>query len=128
MPAVADYIIVRDPSVTIPQSGSKPFWERKELNFGSGTRFDQRMILQFFYVSSSDADKLEFRFRIRGKNEDTWTNIRTIRVTGNSFGTVHEIFNGSAAFPSPSTIQALKVGGSGSVKLSDIIIWIQRDA
>lgn len=80
MPAVADYIIARDSSVTIPQSGSIKFWE-KDLDSGSGTRHDARMILQFFYVSSSDADKLEFRFRIRGNNETEWTNIRTIRVS-----------------------------------------------
>jgi len=59
---------------------------------------------------------------------DQYPHHQGLPLCQDSFGTVHEIFNGSATFPPPFTIQALKVGGSGSVKLSDIIIWIQRDA
>ena len=54
------------------------------FDLGTGVKHDQHVVLQFFYVSSSNANNLSFRFSING------TEVRTINVTGNYFATSHQ--------------------------------------
>ena len=117
MADVADYRVIRDGSVTLKTGADID----KHFNFDLGTavQHGQRVILQFFYVSSSNANKLDFNFSINGNS------IRTIRVTGNSFGTVHEVAK-NVTNDHSNQLKVEIVGGSGEVKVSDIVLWVQR--
>lgn len=118
MADVADYRVIRDNGFTIQTGGDidRSF----DFNLGTAVRHNQRAILQFFYVSSSNASNLSFRFRINGST------VRTINVNGNSFGTVHEVVNSGVTRDNSNEIEARIVGGSGSVTLSDVVLHMQR--
>src|ERR1051325_289233 len=83
MPDVADYRVISDGGVTIQTGGDidKSF----TFDLGTAVKHSQPAILQFFFVSSKNSDNLSFRFSING------TAVRTINVTGNFFGTIHEV-------------------------------------
>jgi hypothetical protein len=119
MATVADYLAIRDASVTL-QTGGDIDWQT-DFNLGSAARLDQSMILQWFYVSQENASNLSYRFRINGHN------IRTINVTGNFFASIHEILGGSNLVHGENTLEVRIVGGSGRVDVSDIVLWFQRD-
>lgn len=120
MAIVADYLAIRDSGFRL-QVGQDIDWQTN-FNLGSAAQLNQRMILQFFYVSAKNASNLSFRFMING------TTIRTINVTGNFFATVHEILGGNVLKHGQNTIEARIVGGTGSVTLSDVVLWFQRTA
>lgn len=118
MPDVADYVAITDGALNIATGADID----KEVNFNlePAVRLGQQSILQFFYVSSSNASNLTYRFSING------TEIRTINVTGNFFSTIHEVIGGGVLASGTNTLKAEIVGGSGSVSLSDIVLWVQR--
>ena len=118
MPDVADYRVIRDSGSTIQTGGDidKSF----DFNLGTAVKHNQRKVLQFFYVSSQNANNLSFRFSING------TTVRTINVTGNSFGTIHEVIGSGITHDNNNEIDVRIVGGSGSVTVSDILLQVQR--
>ncbi|MCE7982049.1 MAG: hypothetical protein DYG89_12705 [Caldilinea sp. CFX5] len=119
MAIVADYLAIRDTEFTL-RTGQDIDWQTN-FNLGNAARLDQSMILQFFYVSHQNAANLSFRFSINGNA------IRTINVTGNFFGSIHEIFNGSNLVHGQNAIEARIVGGTGGVDLSDVVLWFQHE-
>jgi hypothetical protein len=76
-------------------------------------------VLQFFYVSSSNANNLSFRFSI---NE---MEVRTINVTGNYFATIHEVAS-NVTKNGANALEIRIVGGTGGVTISDIVLFVQR--
>lgn len=117
MPDVADYRVVRDGSVTVQTGGDID----KEFSFDLGTavKHDQNCVLQFFMVSGSNASNLSFAFEING------TSIRTINVNGNHFATIHEVAR-DVTRDNSNSMKLRITGGSGSVTVSDIVLWVQR--
>ena len=117
MADVADYRVIRDSSVTLTTGGDidKDF----SFNLGTAVKHNQHVILQFFFVSGTNANNLSFRFSING------TNVRTINVTGNHFATVHEVAR-NVTKNNANDLKVQIVGGSGTVHISDIVLWVQR--
>jgi|ERR1041384_1669927 hypothetical protein len=116
MPDVADYRVISDGGVTIQTGGDIDHTFTFDL--GTAVKHNQSQVLQWFYVSSSNANNLSYRISING------TAVRTINVTGNFFSTIHEIcanvtHNGS------NECEIKIVGGSGSVTISDIVLFVQ---
>jgi hypothetical protein len=115
----ADYRVISDNAVTIQTGGDID----RTFNFDLGTtvRHNQQSILQFFYVSGSNANNLSFEFRLNGSV------VRTINVTGNSFATIHEV-HANLTRDNANQLDVRIVGGSGSVAISDIVLFVQREA
>ena len=116
---VADYVVLRDSGKKL-QVGSDIDWQR-DFDLPDAARLDQRMFLQWFYTTGTDANLLKYRWRING------TNIRTITNTGNHFGSLHEVLGGSNLKVSDNTIEVAITGGSGSVTVSDVMLHFQRN-
>lgn len=117
MPDVADYRVISDGGVTLQTGGDID----RTFNFdlGAAVSHGQSAILQFFYVSSSNANNLSFRFSLNG------TTVRTINVTGNHFATIHEVQSGLTQ-DNINQLDIQIVGGTGSVTISDIVLFVQR--
>ena len=117
MPDVADYRVISDGGVTIQTGGDidKSF----TFDLGTAVKHSQPAILQFFFVSSKNSDNLSFRFSING------TAVRTINVTGNFFGTIHEV-QSNVTRNNQNELEVRITGGSGSVTISDIVLFVQR--
>ena len=119
MAEVTDYCIVRDGPFTLETGGDID--ATHSCNAGSAVLPNRKSILQFFYVSSTNASNLSFRLRING------TTIRTINVNGNSFGTVHEVVSSGVLKTGNNEVESRIVGGTGAVTISDIVLFVQRD-
>lgn len=117
MPDVADYRVISDGGVTLQVGGDIDHTFTFDL--GTAVRHNQHAILQFFYVSSSNANNLSFRFAING------TAVRTINVTGNHFATIHEVQAGVTR-NNQNELDIRIVGGTGSVTISDIVLFVQH--
>ena len=117
MADVADYRVIRDSAITLQTGGAidKDF----SFNLGTAVKHNQHSVLQFFYVSASNANNLSFRFSING------TTVRTINVNGNHFATIHEVTN-NVTKDHVNELDVKIVGGSGRVDISDIVLWVQR--
>ena len=117
MADVADYRVISDGNVTIQTSGDidRSF----TFDLGTGVQHNQPAVLQAFYVSGSNANNLSFRFSING------TAVRTINVNGNHFSTIHEVQSGVTK-NNQNELEVKIVGGSGSVTISDIVLFVQR--
>jgi hypothetical protein len=116
MPDVADYRVISDSGVTIQTGGDID----RDFNFNLGTavQHGQDSVLQFFMVSGSNANNLSFQFAING------TPVRTINVTGNHFASIHEVARSTR--DNDNRLSVRITGGSGSVTLADIVLWVQR--
>ena len=119
MADVADYRVIRDANFTIQTGGDidRDF----DFNLGTAVQLGQQSILQFFYVSSQNASNLRFRFSINGNS------IRTINVTGNSFGTIHEVVGRDVLRGGNNNIVVTIIDGSGSVTISDIVLFVRSE-
>ncbi len=117
MADVADYRVISDGPVTLQTGGDID--HSFSFNLGTAVQHNQHAILQFFYVSGSNAKNLSFRFSINGKA------IRTINVTGNFFATIHEVQSGVTR-NNVNDLEVKIVGGTGSVTVSDIVLFVQR--
>lgn len=119
MADVADYRVIRDGNFTIRTGGDidRSF----EFDLGTAVQLGQRSILQFFFVSAQNASNLSYRFTINGQS------VRTINVNGNFFGTVTEVVSGGVLRNGENDIEVSITGGSGSVTISDIVLFVQRE-
>jgi hypothetical protein len=117
MADVADYRVISDGDVKLQTGGDIDHTFTFDL--GTAVQHNQQAILQFFYVSSSNANNLSFRFAING------TAVRTINVTGNHFATIHEV-QGGVTKNNQNELEIRIVGGTGSVTISDIVLFVQR--
>ncbi len=117
MADVADYRVISDSSVAIQTGGDID----KEFHFdlGDAVKHGQHVVLQFYYVSASNASNLSFRFSINGAT------VRTTKVTGRHFGTIHEVAR-NVTRDNDNELKVSIVGGSGKVSISDIVLWVQR--
>jgi hypothetical protein len=118
MPDVADYRVISDDSITLQTGGDIDH----SFNFDLGTavQHGQSAVLQFFYITSSNANNLTFRFSING------TLVRTYIANGKLFGTIHEVQAGVTR-DNGNTLDVRIVGGSGSVVISDVVLFVQRE-
>ena len=117
MADVADYRVISDGGVNIKTGGDID--QTFNFDLGTGVKHDQYVVLQFFYVSSSNANNLSFRFSING------TEVRTINVTGNYFATIHEVAS-NVTKNGANALEIRIVGGTGGVTVSDIVLFVQR--
>ncbi len=118
MPIVGDYRIIRDGAFSLNTAGDID----REFRFGLPglTRRDFSMILQWVYVSSQNARNLNFRMEVNGQE------VRSLTVNGNFFGTMHEVFPGDQT-REDNEFKARIIGGTGSVDISDVVLFFQRD-
>lgn len=117
MPDVADYRVISDSGVTLQTGGGTH--QTFGFDLGTAVKHNQPAILQFFYVSSSNASNLTFRLSLNG------TPVRTINVTGNFFATIHEVQSGLTK-NNANQLEVGIVGGTGSVTITDIVLFVQR--
>ena len=117
MADVADYRVISDGGVTLKTGGDIDHTFTFDL--GTAVKHNQPAILQFFYVSSKNANNLSFQFSING------TAVRTINVTGNFFATIHEV-QSNITKNNMNQLDIKIVGGTGSVTISDVVLFVQR--
>jgi hypothetical protein len=118
MPDIADYRVISDGSITLQTEGDID--HTFDFDLGTAVQHGQSAVLQFFYRTSNNANNLTFRFSING------TPVRTMIVNGNLFGTMHEVQAGVTR-DNGNTLDVRIIGGSGSVEISDVVLFVQRE-
>ena len=117
MANVADYRLISDASITLRTGGDID--HSFSFNLGTAVAHSEPSILQFFYVSHSNANNLSFRLSLNGKE------LRTINVNGNHFSSIHEAHS-NITRNNVNQLDVRIVGGSGTVQISDIVLFVQR--
>jgi|SwirhirootsSR3_FD_contig_71_4995962_length_547_multi_3_in_0_out_0_2 hypothetical protein len=118
MADVADYTVISDGGATVQTGGDidRSF----SFNLGTAVQHTQSKILQFFFVSTANANNLSFRLSING------TAVRTINVNGNFFSSIHEVIGSGVTHDNNNDLTLAVVGGTGGVTVSDIVLYSQR--
>ena len=114
---LTDYKIVQDPKIQLIHDRERE-WS-SVFDFPPGTIYDQRMIIQWWYKTNSGANDLLYSWSING------VELRRSQISGNKFGTYHEVFK--APFGLQHELRAAIHSGSGTVELSDVVIFFQRE-
>ncbi len=129
MPLIADY------NTIAPATGGDtgfslnfPATPNRDFNFNltpdTGVDFNSRSVLAFL-VSSNNGDNIILRVRVNGTNQAIYT-----IPTGHHVGTLHEILNPGILQNNPNNVEFLlesPKSGSGSVRISDLVVFYQRN-
>ena len=125
MPRIADYAIVSGGSVTMTKPGGdidKEF----EFSLASNAHLASRTIFGFI-ADPSNATNLKFRVLLNGSE------IRSLELDGGHFrGTVHEVVAANLLKKGSGSANVNKVkfeltSGSGTLHVSDVVVWFQAD-
>ena len=119
MATLADYIALQDGSITLSKDQEKTFEFRLPSNTSLGEG-DTRFVLSFMIDPSGSANK----------NYDIDVNdvrVNDFTVSHSEPRTVTEVINGTKfALSGDNTIQFRMESGSGSITISDVVLWFQR--
>lgn len=120
MSTLADYIALHDGSITLSRDQEHTF----EFNLPSNTSLgdgDTRFVLSFMIDPSGSTDK----------NYDIDVNdvrVNDFTVSHGEPRAVTEIINGSKfTVNGENTIQFRMESGTGSIAISDVVLWFQRN-
>ena len=120
MADVADFRIIRDSNFTLTTAGAGDIDRDFDFNLGTAVQHGQAGLLQCKYSSSAGPLPILVRFRLNG------TDLISIPMLGNTAGMVHEVVNTGTTRDNMNNLEIRIIGGTGSVTLSDIILWVQR--
>ena len=117
MPRVADYKIINDDSFTLESDPNNP---PKTITFNiASPHFEDRSILAL-KLNLVDADEFRFRVEVNGKQAFERA------FSGDGIFTFHEVLSDNLLLPIANSIQFKYKNGTGSVKISDIVLWYQH--
>lgn len=118
MPVIADYSIIRDSSFTIKTGGDID----RSFNFSlpSSLYRDNRSILAFVMDGASNLNNLRLEVLING------TSLRHPVLNQDSLQTLHEVVGSNVLRVGSNTCEFRITSGSGTMNLSDVVLWWQR--
>ncbi len=123
MSRVADYKIIKDDSFTLT---STPPGNSKEIKFDLDSPHVEARSILAFKLDLVNADNFRFNVKVNG------TQVVERTCSGDRFFTFHEVIPANLLKrkdpgpPPENSIQFTNTNGTGSVKISDIVLWYQH--
>lgn len=122
MPIIADYRIIQDVSFSVDINREESF----EFGLPGGVRVEgnnQRPVMAFVYDPSSNADNLRLEVSVNGELIESISNINSGIVRSH-----WEVFGGDILNTTDDNRVTFHVeGNEGNIRVSDVILWFQRD-
>jgi hypothetical protein len=118
MADVADYRVISDAGVTLETGGDIDHTFRFDL--GTAVKHTQPVILQCLY-ETRNTELLMFRLVLNGSG------MKQITVRGEAIATMHAVQD-NVTRPGLNELTVEIREGTGRVKISDIVLFVQREA
>ena len=120
MPRVADYKIIKDDKFTLTSTPPGNFHEEEFKLDSPHVGGPSILALRLDYV---DADHFEFNVKVNG------TPVLLAKYSGGGFFTIHTVIDANVLkAKEPNSIQFIVTNlPSGSVRISDIVLWYQHE-
>ena len=118
MASIADYVIVMDGAAALSRAGTN--FVRKHFlvpdNVASG-----RPSVLMYRVEADNADGLKYTVTLND------TDVLTLVHSTDRFGTVHEVVEANVVHNGDNRFLAIVTAGTGTIKISDVVVLVQVD-
>lgn len=121
MPRIADYVVVRDSTLTISVPGD-PDQQVNGVNLEAGAHLPSSSILSFLVTAQPGANSPQLRVRVNGSQQLNGTLPDGPFVTA-----LQEVINANVLVAAGNSFEFALVGGSGTLNISDVVLHYQRD-
>ena len=121
MPYICDYSIFRDSSVTIQRGGGGDLDKEFHINLPESLVRSNRSILAYVVDPESNVNNLRVEVAVNG------TPVRSSRFGQDLLMTLHEVVGADVLNVGRNTVKFTATSGSGSIRISDVVLWWQRD-
>jgi hypothetical protein len=124
MPRVTDYKIIQDDEFTLTPTGPNTF---KEIKFDLDSIYAEDPSILAFKINLDNADNFRFNVKVNGKQ------VVDRHHSGGRIFTFHEVIQNNNLVPNltpdfpENSILFTYMSGTGSVNISDIVLWYQRE-
>jgi hypothetical protein len=116
MATIADYKIVLDSSASLVRGGTN--FVRQTFTLPSNIVPEQHGILMY-RVEAEDPDDLRYTLSLNDHEVVTFTH------DTDRFGTVHEVIDPNVLHNGENRFAAVATAGSGTIKISDVVVHFQ---
>ena len=119
MATLADYAVIIDGTATMVRGGTNFF--RQTFNLPDTTNPNVPAIFMY-RVEAENANGLKYTVDLNGKD------VLTLVHSSDRFGTIHEVVGANTIHNGENKFQVIATGGTGTLKMSDVIIMFQVNA
>jgi hypothetical protein len=119
MATLADYAVIIDGTATISRGGTNFF--RQKFNLPD-THNPNVPVVFMFRIEAENANGLTYTIDLNGHD------ILTLVHSSNRFGTIHEVVGANIVHNGENKFQVIATAGTGTLKMSDVVLMFQVNA
>lgn len=119
MATLSDYVVIIDGTATMVRGGTNYY--RQTFNVPNNLNQSAKAIFMY-RVEADNANDLKYTMDLNGQD------VLTLTHSTNRFGTIHEVISGTAIRTGENKFQVVATGGTGTLKVSDVVVFFQVNA